>query len=159
MLRSNQRVRATILTLAIITSAVITSHAAVAQDAADPDASWRLLADVEIKEIINGDLWRAEKTFPDALRAATDGFEITGFFVPITAQAYVETFLLVENPADCPFCGGGGYGPVVEVRMRHPLPDMPEFSLLRLRGDLVLIDDPETFQLYRLEDAVRLDES
>ena len=144
---------ATILTLAITTSA-----AAWAQATPDSDAPWRLLAEVEIEEVIDGLDWRAEKTFPDALRAAAgQAFEIAGFFVPVTAEAYTRTFLLVQDPADCPFCGSGGYGPVVEVHMRHPLPDMPEFSPLSLRGDLILIDDPETFQLYRLEDAVRID--
>lgn len=88
---------------------------------------------------------------------ATEPVEIGGFFVPISAEAYIETFLLVQDPADCPFCGNGVYGPIVEVRMRHPLPDLPEFAPLSLRGDLVLIDDPETFQVYRLDDAVRLD--
>ena len=129
-----------------------------AQAAPDRDAPWRLLAAVEITEIIDGLNWRAEKSFPDALRAAAEeSFEIGGFLVPISAEAYIETFLLVQDPADCPFCGTGGYGPVVEVWMRHPLPDMPEFTQLSLRGDLVLIDDPETFQTYRLEDAVRID--
>lgn len=156
MSRSNPRMRATILTLAITTSA-----AAWAQEGPDSDAPWRLLAAVEIEEVIDGLDWRAEKTFPDALLAAAEEeFEIDGFFIPISAEAYVETFLLVQDPADCPFCGsGGGYGPVVEVHMRHPLPDMPEFAQLSLRGDLVLIDDPETFQVYRLEDAVRIDGS
>lgn len=153
MSRSNLRMRATILTLVITTSA-----AAWAQEVPDSDAPWRLLAEVEIKEVIDGLDWRAEKTFPDALVAAAEQeFEIGGFFIPVSAEAYIETFLLVQDPADCPFCGNGGYGPVVEVHMRHPLPDMPEFSPLSLRGDLVLIDDPETFQTYRLDDAVRID--
>ena len=42
---------------------------------------------------------------------------------------------------------------MLEVRLSKPIDDIPEFSRLRVSGDLVLIDDPETIQAYMLENA------
>ncbi|MCJ7872421.1 hypothetical protein [Phaeobacter sp. J2-8] len=120
----------------------------------DPDAAWQLLNTAEFKEIITGDSWRVEKTIPDPLRAAAKDFEITGFFVPVIAQGEIREFLLVEDPADCPFCGNGGYGPVLEVMAKRALPDLTEFAEITLRGQLEFNESPETLQLFRLSDAV-----
>ncbi|MEM9524920.1 MAG: hypothetical protein AAF982_13230, partial [Pseudomonadota bacterium] len=53
----------------------------------------------------------------------------------------------------CPFCGSGGYGPVLEVNLKRPLPALPEFSRVTVRGPLTLIDDPETLQMFRMQGA------
>ena len=148
MLTSRLKARSSIPMLAIITSI---AFAATPSLAADP---WDMLARVDIEETIDGDIWRAEKTFPPELVAAAEGFEIEGFLVPILPEAYITTFLLVEDPADCPFCGSGGYGPTLEVHLKSPLSDIPEFTRVTVRGDLVLIEDPETTQSARLENAI-----
>lgn len=143
----------------ILTLATVTSLAAVTAAAAgDPEANWRLLAMVEISETVTDDgVWRADKSFPPELRAAREDFEIEGYFVPITSEPFVRTFLLVEDPADCPYCGGGGYGPVLEVTLKRPLAELPEFSRIRVRGDLAFVEDPETMQSTVLEDAIVLE--
>ncbi len=115
---------------------------------------WGLLEQVQIREEDKNGRWYAFKTFPKALKAAASRFEITGYYVPVQAQPYVTDFLLVQDPADCPFCGGAGYGPTLEVQLRKPLGDMPEFTVLSLRGRLELIEDTTTWQAYRLRDAV-----
>lgn len=130
---------------------------AAATETADPEAPWRLLNTAEFEEIINGDDWRVKKTIPPELRAAARDFQITGFFVPVLAQGEVTEFLLVEDPADCPFCGNGGYGPVLEVHAKRPMPDMGEFTEITLRGQLEFNMSPETLQLFRLKDAILLD--
>lgn len=121
-----------------------------AQDA----EAWQLLNTAEFKEIIEGDNWRVEKTIPAPLKAAAKDFEITGFFVPVLAQGEITEFLLVEDPADCPFCGSGGYGPVLEVTSKRPMPDLAEFAKITLRGQLEFNESPETLQLFRLKDAI-----
>eukprot|EP01023_Acetabularia_acetabulum_P059749 TRINITY_DN71854_c0_g1_i1.p2 TRINITY_DN71854_c0_g1~~TRINITY_DN71854_c0_g1_i1.p2 ORF type:complete len:150 (+),score=22.45 TRINITY_DN71854_c0_g1_i1:90-539(+) len=141
--------RATILTLVTLTSV-----GAVSSGSAAPADPWGLLASVEIEEIITDDLWQAKKTFPRALRAATDGFRISGYVVPVTAEPYIATFILVEDPAGCPFCGNDGYGPVLEVQLKRPIGGLVEFDQITVEGRLELIHDPETFQSYRLLDAV-----
>ncbi|MEM9343064.1 MAG: hypothetical protein AAGA87_08470 [Pseudomonadota bacterium] len=151
MWTSKPKARLSILTLGITTSFFFATPLAATEEA------WDLLYSVRVEEVVNGDEWRAEKTFPDELAAARDDFEIEGYLVPIIAQAEMTILILSEYPADCPFCGGGGYGPGLEVHMRDPLPDMPEFSPLRVRGTLEFIDDPETFQAYVLKDAVQLE--
>jgi len=116
-----------------------------------------LLDTVQIKEVMSGNQWRAEKTFSDGLRAATDGFTIEGYYLPIEAQGYISSFLLIRDPADCPFCGLSGYGPSLEVTLKRPMRDRAPYSKITLRGDLELIDDPETYMAYRLIDAAVLD--
>jgi len=133
--------------LSILT--LVTTTEAIGQD-----AGWELLSSVRISEEGSGLNWRAVKVFPEAVRAATDGFEITGYAIPIVPEAYVETFLLVADPADCPFCGNSGYGPVLEVHLKRPLGDLVEFDEITVTGQLELIDDPETFQAFRLLDAI-----
>ena len=119
--------------------------------AADP---WDLLAAIEVEEVQVEDRWEARKSYPDALLAEAEGFEITGHVVPVTPQAELELFLLVPDPDDCPFCGSTGYGPSLEVEMRRAL-DADEGERVTLRGRLELVEDPETWQAVRLTDAVR----
>lgn len=116
--------------------------------------NWQLLSEATVSEAEENGVWRAEKHFPEGLRAAASSFEISGYLVPVLAEPYIQHFLLVADPDDCPFCGSSGYGPALEVNLRTPLPDLPEFSEITVKGELELIDDPETFQLYRLNDAV-----
>lgn len=121
------------------------------------DSAWRLLGAVQIEEKGEGLNWEAVKTFPDDLRAAIDAFRITGFAVPIVPEPYVQTFLLVADPEDCPFCGSSGYGPSLEVHLKRPMADLAEFDVVTLEGRLELIEDPQTFQAYRLMDAIAVE--
>ncbi|MEM9708853.1 MAG: hypothetical protein AAF871_08665 [Pseudomonadota bacterium] len=115
---------------------------------------WELLAAVEIDEVGDGDAWQAIKTFPPELVAARDGFLISGYAVPVTPEPYVQTFMLVEDQANCPFCGGDTYGPVLEVHLKRPAGDLKDFDAVTVSGQLELIEDTGTYQSYRLVDAV-----
>lgn len=139
--------RAITLTLGILTSLI-------ASAALPTEGAWRLLASVEIEEFEDGDIWEARKTFPDALVAAKSDFEITGYVVPITAEPYIQTFILVEDPDSCPFCGSSGYGPVLEVHLKRPMDALTEFTVLTVTGQLELIEDTQTYQSYRLVEAI-----
>lgn len=154
--------RPLILTLGITTSAVLAGTVFLASgsggNASQERDGWSLLAAVEIEEVIEGESYQAIKTYPPALLNATDGFEITGYVVPVTAEPYMTTFMLVEDPANCPFCGSSaGYGPVLEVQLKRPIAELAEFAEVRVSGRIELIEDPETYQSYRLVDAVALD--
>ncbi len=145
--------RRSIPTLATITSLALAAAALPA--AADP-AGWDMVTSVELSETISDDgEWRAEKVFPDALRAAAEEtFSVTGYYVPIVPEAYTTTFLIVPTPEDCPFCGGkGGFGTSLEVTTASPIADMPEGTELTVSGTLELMDDPHTFQSMRLTGA------
>lgn len=144
--------RRTIATLATTTSLAVTAALA-----ASPFDNWRLLDSVEITEVVQNDIWIAQKTFPDDLVAARDGFTIEGFYLPIEAQAQITSFLLIRDPAECPFCGGGGYGPSLEVTLARPMNDRELYTRITIQGQLELIDDPETYMAYRLVDAEVLD--
>lgn len=154
--------RPVILMLGITISAILAGTVFLASgsggNAAQERDGWSLLAAVEIEEIIEGESYQAIKTYPPALREAADGFEITGYVVPLAAEPYMTTFILVEDPANCPFCGSSaGYGPILEVQLKRPLPDLAEFAEVRVAGRIEFIEDPGTYQSYRLVDAVALD--
>ncbi|KAJ55545.1 hypothetical protein ACMU_12695 [Actibacterium mucosum KCTC 23349] len=130
---------------------VTTTNTTAAQDL---PPGWHLLREVQVTEYqdTNGD-WLVAKEFPEALRERADDFQITGFYSPFMAEAYVQQFMLLPEDSDCPFCGASGYGVMLEVHMRHPLPDIAEGTLLTLTGRLELMDDPGTYQTARLLDA------
>ena len=124
------------------------------QAATSPDP-WAILADVTIEEEVTLEEWKAVKTFSDELEQR-DGtrFQISGYGIPIDLEATITSFILVSDPQDCPFCGSSGYGPVLEVLLSRGIPEMPEFAELTVEGTLVLNRDTDTYQMYRLEDAI-----
>ena len=133
---------------------VITTSAAWSADFFDPDEAWNLLGTAKVSETIENDEWKAVKEFPADLRAATDDFTVEGYVVPILAEPEITTFILVQDPENCPFCGtGSGYGPVLEVMLDKAIPSVPEFSRIKVIGELELIEDPQTYQMFRLTDA------
>lgn len=136
-----QAVLGSILTLVITTKAQ-----------AEP-AAWELISKIEITEVETAERWLVKKSYPDALRAQADSFRIRGFYVPVEAQAYVKSFLLVPDPADCPFCGNGGYGLSLEVHVSQPMPDMAEGTNITIEGRLELVDSDETYQAVILREA------
>lgn len=136
--------RTLILTLVTLTSPAF---------AADTAHGWDLLETIEIREEIDGNDWRAIKTFPEAVRDKADGFRISGYVVPVEAEPYVTTFLLVKDPANCPFCGTAADAPVIEVHLAAPMPDMPEFTEVTVEGDLEFVEDPFTMQAVIMRNA------
>ncbi|MGR3435904.1 MAG: hypothetical protein ACU0CO_13610 [Shimia sp.] len=145
--------RATILTLATTTSLAF-GLGAQAANGYDPDAAWNELMDATFQEVIDGDFYAVLKDFPAAHQGGVDDFRIQGFVVPIEAQGRIGSFLLVQDPANCPFCGtGDSLAPVLEVLLKRRVPDIAEFTEVRVTGTLTPVVDPETWQLYRLTDA------
>lgn len=107
---------------------------------------WDLITGISYKETETETSWSVEKTIPEELRAQAGEFTITGFYVPVEAQAQVTQFLLVPDPADCPFCGTNGYGPTLEVQMSRPVPDMAEATEVTVTGTLNFDESPETYR-------------
>ncbi|QQA42512.1 hypothetical protein [Pelagovum pacificum] len=127
--------------------ATCTSSAALAD-------SWDLINEIRYLEEQNDGEWTVIKEVPAALVDAAGGqLTISGFYVPIEAEAYTTNFLLVPDPADCPFCGSGGYGVTLEVFLDEPMPDVPEATEVSVTGTLELVDDPQTYQAVRLVGA------
>ena len=150
-MKSKRQMQSSILTLVTLTS--FAWRAVFAYAASEAEQAWSLLATAEVREVTSEGEWKAVKTFPDVLRAAREDFKVSGFYVPIQAQGYVTSFILVESPASCPFCGDSGYGPVLEVTMKRPMPDLPEFSQITVLGRLEFNEASDTFQMYQLVDA------
>lgn len=143
----------------ILTPVTLTSIALCLPVLASAGDAWRLLSAIEIEESETNGVWKVEKHFPAALTDQDSTFTISGFAIPIVAQPYIETFLLVQDPADCPFCGDGGYGPSLEVTLKHPIDTLEEGTAVTVSGQLVLDHSPETYQAARLQAARLLDAS
>ena len=118
---------------------------------------WDLIQAIEYEETETETSWSVKKTIPEGLRAQADEFEITGYYVPVEAQAYVSSFLLVPDPADCPFCGENGYGPSLEVKMKRPMPDVPEATRITIRGTLHIDDSSETYRAVYVTEGLLVD--
>ena len=134
---------------------ILLAAPAAATDALfDSDEAWNLLNTATVREKIEDDLYLAVKDFPAPLREAAEDFTVQGFLIPIWAEAELSAFMLVQDPENCPFCGtGSGYAPVLEVHLAEAIPAQEEFTQIRVRGELELIEDPLTYQMFRMVDA------
>ena len=119
---------------------------------------WELLARIEIEDTSDDILPNMIKTFPDEVIAAAQDFQIEGYLIRFVAEPYLREFMIVPDSPECPFCGGAGYGPYLEVQMREPLDDLPNYTKLHLVGQLEFIDDPKIFDAVKLTDAVLLND-
>ncbi len=148
--------RLPILGLAIIFAQAVSAQGLDLPRPAFDGAAWGLLDQVGLSEAqaANGD-WIVTKKFPPELKAAAEvPFRISGYVVPVTAEAKQQHILLVRDPEDCPFCGSNAsYAPALEVTLRKPVSDITEFDHLTVRGRLELIEDTDTFQSVILKDA------
>lgn len=118
---------------------------------------WEVIEGVELRETGGDDDWAVEKTYPDGWAEGAESFVIEGYAVVYAAQAVLTDVLLVPDASQCPFCGGDqGYGPTLEVVFDRPVTiEVPEEPIL-VQGRLEAVDDPRTYQAFRLVDARRL---
>lgn len=142
--------RTTTRTLAISISLALGGSLPQATYAMSPETVWNELA--QSMAVEQSDFtWK--KDYADSL---TNGMNltVTGFIVPVQVQAYFDSFLLVDDPQNCPFCGNGeGYGPVLEVQLKRAIPETAEFALITVEGTLEFVGDEYSSQLFRLKDA------
>lgn len=86
---------------------------------------------------------------------ALDGtsVKLMGFMFPMDAEPEPRRFLLVEYPADCPFCLAGAVEPsrMVEVEARRPIPWHDE--AVTLAGRLEVVREDADGLVYRLREA------
>jgi hypothetical protein len=86
---------------------------------------------------------------------ALDGtpVQLMGFMFPLDAEPEPTRFLLVEYPADCPFCLAGAVDPsrLVEVEAARPIPWHDEAVILA--GRLEVVREDADGLVYRLREA------
>lgn len=86
---------------------------------------------------------------------ALDGttVKLMGFMFPIDAEPELRRFLLVEYPADCPFCLAGMVEPsrMVEVEAGPPIPWHDEAVIVA--GRLEIVREDADGLVYRLHEA------
>ena len=122
------------------------------------EPAWELLASIQIEDTSDDILPHMIKTFPKPVRDAAEEFVIEGYLIRFVAEPYLQEFMIVPDPPECPFCGGAGYGPYLEVNTRQPLDDLPDYTKLSLIGQLEFIEDPTVYDAVKLVDAVLLKE-
>lgn len=121
--------------------------------------SWDLLgkASVHFEEKEDG-AYTATTLIPPEIEAL-DGqtLQLMGFMVPTDAELRVREFLLVEYPADCPFCVASGTEPSRMVEVRSPAGlDYAEEQVV-VSGRLEVVRNDENGLVYRLHDAALVD--
>lgn len=154
MLKLWTTTQTTTRTLAIITSLTLGWIAPQAALGSSPEVAWNQFA--QAMSVEQSDFtWKKE--YPPSLQ---DGMtvKVTGYVVPVEAQPFFMSFLLVDDPQNCPFCGSGeGYGPVLEVQLKRPIAETPEFAQVTVEGTLRFVEDEYSSQLFRLVDAQVMD--
>jgi hypothetical protein len=116
--------------------------------------SWDLLGKASVLFGGENGAYKVTTIIPPEVEAI-DGQQVKlmGFMVPVEAEAPARQFLLVEYPADCPFCAIGAAEPsrMVEVDAGEGI-DWRDDQVV-LDGRLEVIRDDENGLVYRLHEA------
>ncbi|MEM6695075.1 MAG: hypothetical protein AAF626_10475 [Pseudomonadota bacterium] len=115
------------------------------------------MSQIQFDEREENGRWVVEKTFPTELKDQRDAVSVTGYYVPVLAEAYVTQFILVPQPYACPFCGSDSYGLALEVHVAEPMPDLEEGTRIEVRGMIELVESGDTYQSIILTDAALVD--
>lgn len=128
------------------TFALLATGAATTPTLANDDP-WAVLSNIQIEEIIEGNSYRAVKTYPAEIENGVEKFAITGYAVPLTLDPTKPTaqLMLVSDMGDCPFCGSSEHAGQLQVDLEDPIL-IEEGQRLSVVGSLELIHDPETWQ-------------
>ncbi|GHE93501.1 hypothetical protein GCM10016455_12100 [Aliiroseovarius zhejiangensis] len=114
---------------------------------------WQLLSQIEVQEVISGDTYRVDKSWPDGIPATPRMVEITGFAVPLYPGDEVRELLLSSDTGFCPLCGSPDHGATLQVTLDEPLTGFEEGSRISVQGTLARVTDTETWQAARMTGA------
>lgn len=107
---------------------------------------WKLLADIEIEEIVTETSYEVRKIYPAAIENGIEQFDISGYVVPLYSETDLKEFILISDMGFCPFCGDPDHGTSLQVSMTEALPNFVEGQRITLRGALEPVTDSETWQ-------------
>ncbi len=110
------------------------------------DASWSLLEQIEVEEIITDTSYEVRKIYPSAIENGVEQFDISGYVVPLYSETDIKEFILISDMGFCPFCGDPDHGTSLQVTMADTLPNFVEGERITLRGSLETVSDSETWQ-------------
>lgn len=110
------------------------------------DASWALLDQIEIEEIVTDTSYEVRKIYPSAIENGVEQFDISGYVVPLYSETDIKEFILISDMGFCPFCGDPDHGTSLQISMAEPLPSYVEGERITLRGALEPVTDSETWQ-------------
>ncbi|PTQ72539.1 hypothetical protein [Celeribacter persicus] len=117
-------------------------------------SGWDMLKGITIEEIVTETTYEVKKGFPERLKNGIEGMELTGYAVPLTPGSEVRELILVSDMGLCPFCGSPDHGASVQVSLNTPIQGLEEGARITLKGDMMPVTDPETWQAAILENAV-----
>lgn len=130
---------------------------ATATSALADDRGWQLLKGITVDEIVTDTSYEVKKGFPERLRNGVKGMQLTGYAMPLTPGDDVRELVLVADMGICPFCGGLDHTATIQVNLDQPIVGLEEGARITLRGDMMPVRDPETWQAVRLDNAVLID--
>lgn len=119
---------------------------------AETDA-WTLLEQIQIEEIVTETTYEVRKTFPAQMSEVGEGFQISGYAVPMYPGEKITDLILVSDMGLCPLCGNGGHSANLQITLAEPIEVLDETQRIQLVGDLTPVLDPETWQAAILKNA------
>ncbi|GAA6208005.1 hypothetical protein NBRC116601_12980 [Cognatishimia sp. WU-CL00825] len=119
---------------------------------AETDA-WNLLEQIQIKELVTETSYEVQKTYPSNMDTIGKDIKISGYAVPMYPGDQVTELLLVSDMGLCPLCGNSEHGANLQVTLAEPISVIDESQRIVLRGDLIPVRDPETWQAAILKNA------
>ena len=120
--------------------------------------SWDLLGLADVRWVEKDGIEQPSTFIPPDV-AALDGetVRLAGFMMPVEADVRATHFVLMEIPADCPFCVISIVGPsrMVEVRAARPIEYVT--SEVKLEGRLEVLPADADGLVYRLHETTLVD--
>ena len=117
--------------------------------------SWDLLGLADVRWVEKDGIEQPSTFIPPDV-AALDGqtVRLAGFMMPVEADVRATRFVLMEVPADCPFCVVSIVGPsrMVEVRAARPIEYVT--SEVKLEGRLEVLPADADGLVYRLHETI-----
>lgn len=114
------------------------------------DPFWTTLHTTQIKEDARRGLFIAVHS-PQVKALAGQTLTVSGFMLPIEADATTTHFLLSKYTPVCPFCPPGQPNEIVEVRTNRPV--KAGYDLIKVSGRFALQSNGEQGMFFRLDGA------
>lgn len=118
------------------------------------NSGWETLGKITIDEIVTEQSYEVRKSYPEALPPEGVEMELTGYAIPMYPGEEVTELLMVSDMGLCPFCGSGEHGASLQVTLEAPIAMINEEMRITVKGVMNRVNDPETWQAVKMENAI-----
>ncbi|WP_417247936.1 hypothetical protein [Celeribacter sp.] len=116
-------------------------------------SGWEVIQQITIDEIVTEQTYEVRKSYPKALPAEGVEMELTGYVVPMYPGEKITELLMVSDMGLCPFCGSADHGASLQITLAEPITTIDEGARITVRGIMDRVNDPETWQAVKMNNA------